>query len=76
MDDRPMAETILSAQSHLAGAPAPEPFEALLERLKADVETFYLSPQGHHHWRGGRPYEEFPFRKVVSIQTIAFLPRS
>ena len=76
MDDRPMAETILSAQSRLAGAPAPEPFEALLERLKADVETFYLSPQGHHHWRGGRPYEEFPFRKVVSIQTIAFLPRS
>jgi SAM-dependent methyltransferase len=75
-DDPPMAKGILAEQSRLAGAPAPEPLEALLERLKADVETFYLSPQGHHNWRGGRPYEEFPFRKVVSLQTIAFLPRS
>jgi hypothetical protein len=39
--------------------------------MNVDVETFYLSPQGHHHWRGGRPYEEFPFRKVVSLQTTA-----
>ena len=72
IDDRPMAEKILAEQSRLSGAPAPEPLEMLLDRLKADVETFYLSPQGHHNWRGGRPYEQFPFRKVVSLQTIAF----
>lgn len=75
MDDRPMAERILAEQSRLAGAPAPEPLEMLLERLKGDVETFYLSPQGHHNWRGGRPYEKFPFRKVASLQTIAFRPK-
>lgn len=39
--------------------------------LTDDLETFFLSPQGHHHWRGGQPYETFPFRKVVSLQTIA-----
>jgi hypothetical protein len=76
LDDRPMAERILAEQSRLGGALAPEPFESFLERLKADVETFYLSPQGHHNWRGGRPYEEFPFRKVASLQTIAFRPHS
>jgi SAM-dependent methyltransferase len=76
LDDRPMAEGILAGQSRLAGGPAPEPLEMLLDRLKADVETFYLSPQGHHNWRGGRPYEEFPFRKVASLQTIAFVRRS
>ena len=66
------AQCILSEQQKLAGqTPGPEPFEHLVERLKADVETFFLSPQGHHHWRGGKPYADFPFRKVVSLQTIA-----
>ncbi|MGH7898498.1 MAG: class I SAM-dependent methyltransferase [Candidatus Binatia bacterium] len=43
----------------------------LLRRMENDLETFYLSPQGHHQWRGGRPYREFPFRKVVSIHSCA-----
>jgi SAM-dependent methyltransferase len=66
------AQRILAEQHCLAGQPAAEPFQALVDRLRSDVETFFLSPQGHHHWRGGRAYAEFPFRKVVSIQTIAF----
>jgi hypothetical protein len=41
----------------------------LLIQLKDDLETFYLSATGHHLWRGGKLYEDFPFRKVVSIQT-------
>jgi hypothetical protein len=45
--------------------------EGVLDTLDRDLETFYLSPQGHHLWRGGQPYEAFPFRKVVSIQTCA-----
>lgn len=65
------AQLILSQQLKLTGQTAEEPFEKLLERLRTDVETFFLSPQGHHHWRGGRPYVEFPFRKVVSLQTVA-----
>jgi hypothetical protein len=68
------AQRILSEQQKLSGDLASEPFEKLLERLRTDVETFFLSPQGHHHWRGGRPYAEFPFRKVVSLQTVAHRP--
>lgn len=66
------AQRILDEQYRLAGQAAAEPFQALVDRLSSDVETFFLSPQGHHHWRGGRAYAEFPFRKVVSLQSVAF----
>lgn len=69
------AGNILRHQALLEGRGMETGLHDLLERLKADTETFFLSPQGHHNWRGGLPYEEFPFRKVVSIQTIAFRPR-
>jgi len=69
------ARHILAQQAQLENRPDESVFDETLERLKGDLETFYLSPQGHHHWRGGLPYEEFPFRKVVSLQTIAFLPK-
>lgn len=72
--DLTSARNILGHQAQLENRPAETGFDDLLERLKSDVETFFLSPQGHHHWRGSLPYEEFPFRKVVSLQTIAFLP--
>lgn len=65
------AQRILAEQQQLAGELAAEPFENLMEKLKADVETFFLSPQGHHHWRNGRSYADFPFRKVVSLQSVA-----
>ena len=64
------AQKILAEQQALCGQNAAEPFDQLLERLRNDVETFFLSPQGHHLWRGGQAYPEFPFRKVVSLQTI------
>lgn len=44
-------------------------YESMMNQLKNDLETFYLSALGHHLWRGGLSYDEFPFRKVVSIQT-------
>jgi len=66
------ARNIVTQQAKLENRTGETDFDDLLERLKADVETFFLSPQGHHHWRGGLPYEKFPFRKVVSLQTIAF----
>jgi hypothetical protein len=72
LDDLPAAQKILAAQARLAGEAAVESFDTLLEHVRTDVETFFLSPQGHHSWRGGRVYQEFPFRKVVSLQTIAF----
>jgi SAM-dependent methyltransferase len=66
------AQRILDEQKRIT-APSPETsFEHLLERVRSDVETFFLSAQGHHQWRVGRAYSEFPFRKVVSIQTVEF----
>lgn len=70
------ARNILSHQAQLENRATEIGFDDLLERLKCDLETFFLSPQGHHHWRGGLPYEKFPFRKVVSLQAIAFRPPS
>ena len=68
---------ILKAQAALAhsaddGADA---LPGMIEALRLDLETFYLSPQGHNSWRGRQTYGQFPFRKVVSLQTIAFKPR-
>ena len=65
------AQRILGEQKRVGPEDGEPPFEVLLRRLRADVETFFLSPQGHHHWRGGQPYEQFPFRKVVSLQSVA-----
>jgi SAM-dependent methyltransferase len=68
------AQRILAEQKRVTGATNDLPFNELLERLRADVETFFLSPQGHHHWRGGQAYPAFPFRRVVSLQTVARRP--
>jgi hypothetical protein len=64
------AQRILAEQRRITNDGDNPPFEELLDRLRDDVETFFLSPQGHHLWRGGQPYAQFPFRKVVSLQTI------
>jgi hypothetical protein len=68
------AQKILAEQQRITHAVNNTSFDDLLDRVRNDVETFFLSPQGHHHWRGGRAYADFPFRKVVSLQTIARLP--
>lgn len=70
---RANAQQILALQHSLNGSsrdPADE-LHQLTDRLRNDIETFFLSPQGHHSWRGGQPYDQFPFRKVVSVQTVA-----
>lgn len=36
-------------------------------RCELDVETYFLSAEGHNFWRGAMPYEAFPMRKVVSV---------
>lgn len=65
------ARKILAEQQRICGQNNLPSFDTLLEQLRTDTETFFLSPQGHHHWRGGQTYENFPFRRVVSIQTVA-----
>lgn len=44
-------------------------YKRMIARLKYDLETYYLSAEGHNFWRGGVAYDIFPFRKVVSIET-------
>jgi hypothetical protein len=68
---------ILRQQALLAApdlAPDDEVYDRLLARLASDLETFYLPAQGHHLWRGGAAYDDFPFRKVVSIQSCVSKP--
>jgi hypothetical protein len=60
----------LSGSSSSEGALTSE-FQALLARARNDLETFYNSPQAHNNWRGGQPYDTFPFRKCIAIQSIA-----
>jgi hypothetical protein len=43
-------------------------FDRILTQSKDDVETYYLSAEGHNLWRGTVKYEEFPFRRVISVQ--------
>lgn len=36
-----------------------------------DSDTYFLSAEGHNRWRGKKPYEEFPMRRVISVQICA-----
>ena len=42
----------------------------VIEQSELDPETYFLSAEGHNRWRGSVPYEEFPMRKVVSVQLL------
>jgi 2-polyprenyl-3-methyl-5-hydroxy-6-metoxy-1,4-benzoquinol methylase len=48
-------------------------YELFLSQMQDDIETYYHSALGHNLWRTGLglPYEKFPFRKIVSLQTCA-----
>jgi hypothetical protein len=71
---------IMQHQQRLTGRPADDEarveFSEVIEEARQDVGTFYLSPQGHNLWRGGMTYDEFPFRKCISVQTIIRRPES
>ncbi|CAH2029932.1 class I SAM-dependent methyltransferase [Trichlorobacter ammonificans] len=47
--------------------------EELGQEALNDIDTFYLSPQGHYNWRKflKKRYEEYPFRKVTSFNIIS-----
>jgi hypothetical protein len=46
---------------------------ALAEKARADLDTYYLSPQGHGRWRKfvGKTYDEYPYRRVTSIGMVS-----
>jgi 2-polyprenyl-3-methyl-5-hydroxy-6-metoxy-1,4-benzoquinol methylase len=45
-----------------------EQVKAVLHRMDNDIETYYLSAEGHNSWRMGLSYAEFPMRVCVSLQ--------
>jgi hypothetical protein len=44
--------------------------DTTINKLSDDVETYFLSDEGHYFWKGQKRYDEFPFRRVVSINMI------
>lgn len=40
-----------------------------IDQARDDLETYFLSASGHNLWRGSVPYNDFPFRRVISVQT-------
>jgi SAM-dependent methyltransferase len=68
-------QRVVGYQRQLAGLEASaatvgREVQTLFARAAADLETFYLSPQGHNLWRGPLKYEDFQFRKCIAVQTI------
>ncbi|MGD0387371.1 MAG: methyltransferase domain-containing protein [Tepidisphaeraceae bacterium] len=67
---------ILQFQNRLAGDDADwdrslRSIHELFAAAMQDLDTFFLGPQGHNQWRGSQPFEQFPFRKCISVQFIA-----
>lgn len=46
--------------------------DAVIARAAADPDTYYLSAEGHNRWRGGVPYDQFPMRRVLSLQVVGW----
>lgn len=63
---------ILTLQAELAGETREQATQGIPEffvRLAGDLDTYYLSAEGHNLWRGQTPYSQFPYRKVVSVNS-------
>ena len=53
---------------HFGAGPAE--LERLGQAWSDDTDTYYLSAESHNRWRGHVPYDEFPMRVCVSVQTV------
>ncbi|MDN3654408.1 methyltransferase domain-containing protein [Ferruginibacter paludis] len=53
--------------NYFKGFEIQEVYTVVLNKLKDDVETYFMSAEGHLFWMGNTEYNNFPFRKVVSI---------
>lgn len=41
--------------------------DATLAELKDDPETYFVSAEAHNRWRGALPYDQYPMRRIVSV---------
>ncbi|HEX6454957.1 MAG TPA: hypothetical protein VF009_00385 [Solirubrobacterales bacterium] len=51
------------AASGLAG----EELRPVLDALEKDPETYFVSAEAHNRWRGGLDYDDYPMRRIVSV---------
>lgn len=68
---RAMLEAVTRGMGLDAGELGP-----LLARAADDPETYWLSAEGHHRWRGGRAYADFPMRRCMAVQFSAPVGRA
>lgn len=45
----------------------PEALERGLEALESDPDTYFVSAEAHERWRGGIPYDDYPMRRIASV---------
>ena len=70
--------SILSHQSELHGDPPQtllSEYADLLEGIQSDEDLYLLSAESHNLWRGAVAYDEFPYRKVISVHSCKTLKR-
>jgi SAM-dependent methyltransferase len=80
-DGRIRAIALLQRRLQNPGADAQElglqvtrQMDEYFQTMAADLETYYHSALGHNIWRGAMTYDQFPFRRVVSVQMVSCRP--
>jgi hypothetical protein len=48
-----------------------ERLHALVDSLRGDPETYFVSAEAHERWRGALPYDEYPMRRIASIGLVS-----
>jgi hypothetical protein len=46
---------------------AQDDLHRLLDRVRDDPDTYFVSAEAHERWRGDLPYDEYPMRRIASI---------
>jgi uncharacterized UPF0146 family protein len=41
--------------------------EGAIAQLEDDPETYFVSAESHNRWRGALPYDQYPMRRIVSV---------
>lgn len=47
--------------------------ESSLAALSEDPDTYFVSAESHDRWRGELPYDEYPMRRIVSVNLLGRL---
>jgi len=45
--------------------------ERTIQRMERDSETYFVSAESHNQWRGALPYDEYPMRRIGSVNLFA-----